>query len=202
MNLNQRNFFTKRKFDFEELGLVCSVTGILGNQVVHIPYEEIIITKTIKQSQKNSGALILTMIFCLLLLFNFLIIAFGENNYGSWEGTIVLSFFTILSFVMLFATEKKEILIPTSHSGLIILFNNNSKREETDKFLDDLKSRINNYLKKKYGQIDKDLPIELQLNNLIWLNEREVISKEEFSNLKDALLNKNPNKEFIGFRNQ
>lgn len=70
-----------------------------------------------------------------------------------------------------------------------------------DEFLNELKINIKRHTLSKYGQIDKDLPIEPQINNLVWLQEREIISKEEFQTLKSQLLSLKPNSESIGFKN-
>ena len=39
----------------------------------------------------------------------------------------------------------------------------------------------------KYGKIDKNLPIEPQLENLYFLRNREIISNSEFEELKSKL---------------
>jgi hypothetical protein len=70
---------------------------------------------------------------------------------------------------------------------------------ETDNFITELTQRINTYLKTKYASIDKDMPIDQQMSNLLWLKEREVLSIKEFEDLKMKLRNNGNGEKSIGF---
>ena len=56
----------------------------------------------------------------------------------------------------------------------------------------------NSYLLNKYSKIDKDLPIDSQIYNLEFLRNKEIITEEQFENLKNQLLGRE-NKSSIGF---
>ncbi|RDJ93906.1 SHOCT domain-containing protein, partial [Lacticaseibacillus rhamnosus] len=56
----------------------------------------------------------------------------------------------------------------------------------------------NQFLLTKYGKIDKALPMEGQLNKLEFLRDRDILTDEEFENLKNQLLGRE-NKGSIGF---
>lgn len=100
MNIIQRKFLMKRSLTLLPNGLQCLAKGISGHQEIFVPYEEILIIKKIRQSQKNRTLLLTTGFFTMLLALNIIIIAFGENNYNSWGGTIVLLIFSLASLFL------------------------------------------------------------------------------------------------------
>jgi hypothetical protein len=123
----------------------------------------------------------------------------GDSEVG-WN-SILFTFVVAVAFAFFaYLGKKDQILIPTLNNGLIEIFNERPTKDATDKFISTLNEKINSYLIKKYASIDKDLPIEPQLSQLMWLREREILKEEEFENLKLQLLGKKESSP-IGFKN-
>jgi hypothetical protein len=74
----------------------------------------------------------------------------------------------------------------------------NPDKETVDKFLQALEIEKRKYVINKYGNVDKDLPIEPQLDRLIWLRNEDYIDEQTLVELKNKLLGKQKDAK-IGF---
>jgi hypothetical protein len=199
MDLHQRKLFTVREFSFKENGLHLKVKNLASSYEVEIPFEEINLKKIIRQKKTDSVIIIVGIFFGLIFILNFIFRIIG-NSTLSWDAIIVLFVFTALSGLIAYINTKKQILLPTSNNGLLEIYDGRPSKEISEKFIFDLTSKSNIYLKNKYGKIDRDLPVEPQLANLVWLKEREILNNDEFEDLKNNLLGKRNNINPIGFR--
>jgi hypothetical protein len=89
--------------------------------------------------------------------------------------------------------------IATLSGYLIDFFDNNPSKELMSKFLQSIKKQSYKYLKEKYTKIDEDIPFEKQLDNFIFLRDKNVITQKEYIALKMKLKNLEP--DVKGFRN-
>ena len=64
--------------------------------------------------------------------------------------------------------------------------------QEVREFADGIIEKTKEFLISKYANVDKDLPRESQLENLISLKDRSIITEREFERLKNMLLDKDP----------
>lgn len=155
-----------------------------------ISYENIE-TKKIIETKVNFGLLYLTSFLTIMgLLF-----IFGRNNYIS-------KIFFISAIMVLFialATKLKIITIRSLEGNNLELYFTDRDKEDVLIFADKIINSTNSYLLNKYSKIDKDLPIESQLENLTFLRNKELITDEKFEQLKNQLLGKD-NKQTIGYR--
>lgn len=106
-----------------------------------------------------------------------------------------------LGFLFLIAalvTRRKLISIATHTNYSIELFYTNHNKGAIIDFANEIITVSNNFLFKKYGSVDRSLPVEGQLNNLSFLRDRDIITNEEFEQLKDQLLGRNL-KSTVGF---
>jgi|3_EtaG_2_1085321.scaffolds.fasta_scaffold24057_2 hypothetical protein len=83
-------------------------------------------------------------------------------------------------------------LIPTKneiylYGGIqdLSFFRNKPDEKTVDQFVDELIEHTKQFLKNKYAKIDKDLNKDLQISNFHWLKNIEVITNEEFEELKE-----------------
>jgi len=60
-------------------------------------------------------------------------------------------------------------------------------RDQGIQFANQLIQASKNYLKKKYGFVDEDLPSEMQFKNYLWLWQNDIITQEEYTELKRRL---------------
>jgi hypothetical protein len=116
-----------------------------------------------------------------------------------------LLFFTILSCISLtliitgLFTRKRTIIINTLSETPIILQYRKSNQKATSDFADTILDKSKEYLINKYSKIDKDLPIENQINNLEFLWSRDLIDDLKYEELKNIILNKKARSKTIGF---
>lgn len=163
-----------------------------------IPYEEIDTFKIRKQKKNDNALLFITIFFGFFFIINIL----NSDNYKDSSFIPVAIFLfsaTLISGLITYLKFKNIILIPTANNGHLELYLTIPSRGETDNFINELTRRINSYLKIKYASIDKDMPIDQQLSNLLWLKEREILSLEEFEDLKMKLRKNRNGEKPIGF---
>ena len=91
------------------------------------------------------------------------------------------------------------LLIPTHNNGYLEFIKNKPNKDEFEAFIKKLSDEITLFLKSKYAKIDLEMPVEPQLMTLGWLREKDIISEEEFENLKHNLVNKKKGGASIGF---
>ena len=113
--------------------------------------------------------------------------------------------FTILSCISLIListglfTRKRTITINTFSETPIILYYRKSNQNTICDFADTILNKSKEYLINKYSKIDKDLPVENQLNNLEFLWSRDLIDDLKYEELKNIILDKDSRSKTIGF---
>jgi hypothetical protein len=199
-SLHQRKIFTTKEFTINTNGLHVLSKTISTLYEVEIPYEEINVKKVIIRKKSEIFLLVLSTIFCLVFVANLLMKIFGQPDI-SWATLLIL--FSITSFCSLvtFFARVHSYYIPTTNNGQLEIYYGNPTLADTEKFLNDLKLSINQFLKNKYGKIDKDLPRDVQLSNIMWLRDRDILSEEEFNTLKFKLIGKETMNNTIGYKN-
>lgn len=175
------------------------VKNLTNSQELEISYEEINTKKIIRQSRTDYRTLIAAVLFGIVFSINFFVKITEVNSSLDWSPIIIVLMFALFFAVITYVNTKRQIMIPTFNDFYIEVFDARPSKEATDKFIVDLNARINNYLKLKYATLDKSLPIEPQLSNLVWLKERGTITEVEFEALKTALIGSGSNSP-MGFR--
>src|SRR5690606_4577876 len=199
MNLAQRKFLKVNEFTLLEGSLNVKSRDLTSSQELNISYEEIDISNMIKQKKTDNILLIITVGFAIVLIINLL----NHDNYkdeGLFGVSIFLFIIRLISGLLTYARSKNIYLIPTAKNGYLEIFKTKPNKEKTEAFVNELDNRINQYLRSKYGTIDTDMPTEPQLLNLQWLKEREVISADEFENLKSKLIKGTKQEKPVGFK--
>jgi len=127
-------------------------------------------------------------------LFIGLLFQFGSNT------GLSITLLTAAAFILALAliTKKKTVTIPTYDGDKIEIFFDKRNKHEVMEFSTRIIEASNSFLLNKYGKIDKALPLEGQLSNLNFLRDRDIITDEEFENLKNQLLGRE-NKGSLGF---
>jgi hypothetical protein len=72
---------------------------------------------------------------------------------------------------------------------------------EIEIFIKEILKNRNAYLRKKYTKIDPDLPLDPQLNMIKHLKDMNVISDDEFDELKTIIIKSGYDQQPIGFSN-
>ena len=199
MSLLQKKLFLAREFTLEKGFLRIRFRNLTSSEEFNIPYEEIDFSKIVWQKETDNVMLIVTLVFGAFFLINI----FNPDNYGDGSGLIGVSIFlfivTCLSGLITYIKSKNVLLIPTHNNGYLEFIKNKPNKDEFEAFIKKLSDEIALFLKSKYAKIDLEMPVEPQLMTLGWLREKDIISEEEFENLKHNLINKKQSGTSIGF---
>lgn len=154
-----------------------------------VSYEQMENKKSI-ETKVNFGMLIVTSIGVII---GFLYL-FGNHP----EIGFLFLFIAVVVLLISFATKTKVVIIKTNDGRNIELYFNDQTKDKVISFSNTIINSSNTFLLNKYSKIDRDLPIDSQMQNLIFLRDRELLSEEKFEQLKNQLLGKD-NKS-IGYR--
>ncbi|MFD0939826.1 hypothetical protein [Pedobacter boryungensis] len=202
--LKQRRLFITRECEFAEHGLIYRVNSLKNGSEVTVPYEDIYPQRLLKQQETSWIPLILTPIMTIVLFVNFVALLLKDDTEFTYGALTILFLFTIIMGFSAYVGRRREILIPAANKQslqqFVILFENSPNKETVTEFIEELSVQINRYIKEKYGNIDHDFPIEPQLQNLVWLKDRNAITNEEFEDLKNRALGRVSNNNVIGFK--
>lgn len=189
MTFNNNRRFTRQAFDILSSSLKIDRKGLLDRIEYEIPFDNIHNKKKI-QTQINNN-LVITGLFFFVFSFLFLL---GTAE----ELTAIFLSIGVIFVLTAFINRKKTVTIATYTGDEITLYFNNKNKEDVVEFSDKIIEASNNYLMKKYGKIDRALPVEQQIDNLQFLRNREIITENHYEALKDELLGRE-GKSAIGF---
>ena len=166
-------------------------TNIAKNKYIKIWYLKTVNSLPEKiQSTINNNSLFIAV--CLIILGTLFLL-------GSLaEISPLLILIGLVFLVTTFILRKKTITIASFDGNVIELYFTNRNKPEITAFANQIIDSSNSFLLNKYSKLDRDLPIDNQLSNLDFLLNREIITEEEFENLKNQLLGRNT-KSKIGF---
>ena len=190
MKLQTRQFFKTQEVEILRTSLKIERKSLLDYLEYEIPFENIHNKKKV-QAKTNDNLLVISFA---LLIVGLLFFLFGSN-------TALSSFFFICgtSFLALaLVLRKKTVTIPTYDNNNIEIPFNNRNKPTVVKFSSRIIEASNQFLLNKYGKIDKALPLDGQLSKIEFLRDREILTDEEFDNLKNQLLARE-NKGQVGF---
>ena len=188
--IETRRFFKKCTLELlkDEIKVIKSTP--FNSVEFEVSYEQIETKKTI-ETKVNFGLLVLVFLFSFIgILF-----LFGDRSYIS---TLFFSF-AILVLIFSIITKLKIMTIKSFEGHNLELYFTSRNKQDVLSFADKIINSANNYILNKYSKIDKDLPIENQLAKLSFLQNKDLITDEQFEQLKSQLLGRE-NKQSIGYR--
>jgi hypothetical protein len=189
MSFYNRRYLTRQIFIISDSSLKVHKKGLLDEIEYDIPFDSIHHRKTIQTEINNN--MLATGFFFVTFSFLFLL---GTAQ----QLTIIFLFLGVILAVSAFINRKKTVTIPTYEGKSIILFFNSKNKQDVVDFSQRIIDASNSYLLKKYSRIDRDLPIEPQIEHLRFLLDRQIIDESHFESLKNQLF-KRDGKSSIGF---
>ena len=129
----------------------------------------------------------------MVTLFNF-ISTIGSSTKG-YGATLIFLIITLILFTVALLTKKQIVTLTTVYDqhGLELPFNKENE-QEVRAFADRIIEKTKEFLVSKYAKVDKDLPRDSQLENIISLKDRSIITEQEFERLKNILVDKDSEK--------
>lgn len=190
MKLQTRRFFKRQEIEILRTSLKIERKSLLDSVEYELPFENIHNKKKV-QTKANDNLVVISFA---LLVIGLLFFIFSSEAALSTFLFICGTFFLALAFI----SRKKTITIPTYDGNHIEIPFNNRNKPELIEFSNKIIEASNGFLLNKYSKIDKALPLEGQLSKIEYLRDREILTDEEYDNLKNQLLGRD-NKGHLGF---
>lgn len=189
MTLDNRHYFTRQFFEITANSLKVDKKTLLDRYEFEIPFEQIH-NKMRIQTVTNNNLVVIAIAFVILASL-FLLGTLSEISPLFYCVAFVFGLLSVF-------TRKKTATISTYTGEQIEIFFTKINKREVQEFASNIISASNLFLLKKYGKVDKALPIDSQINDLKFLRDREVIDDDQFENFKSQLLSRD-NSNSIGF---
>jgi len=189
MTFENSRYFTSQHFEIKKSTLEVDIKSLFGSIEYAIPLEQIENKRNVRV-MLNPG-LLTSCLFCFVIG---LLWIFAANK----ETAFIFFLLAATCFISASIFKKKVVIINTYDGLMIEMFFNSSNKEAVVSFADLVIQSSNHHLFCKYGKIDTALPIEPQINSIIFLRDREIISEDEYEKLKDQLLGRSK-KVVMGF---
>jgi len=185
-----RRIFNKTRIDVLDNKVFVTKRSVFDYIEFEVSFESIDNKKRVKK-EMNHGLGIIS-----IFSFSVAIICLLTDNIDVFVTFFLISLgLAVLGFIL----RKKFISITTFTDGNLDLHFTNRNEMEVRNFADDLIRSANEYMIKKFSEVDKDLPIENQLNNISYLKSKDLIDDKKFEELKNILLGRRPDEKSIGF---
>ena len=189
LSLTQQRFFRKDYYEVRDTGFF--VAQHSGKTVFEeeIRYEDI--SNRVNRIERRQPLLVVAAVVCLLLA-----IAAAFFHFFWLAGLGILLSLVLALVIRERARPLVQIFLRSDFA--IQIEAENPDKETVDQFLQGLEREKRKYVINKYGNVDKDLPIEPQLDQLIWLRNEDYIDEKTLDELKNKLLGKQKDAK-IGF---
>ncbi len=185
MILKQKQGGKRKEFEIQNnstLRVMEKESGELKEWTVNL---ETIGYSLIYQSATRKRLYILASILAAFLLFITVALFMSDDLRGNLPvviGSYVI--FGLMIALSLFSPLKKEIHLVGGGVNLTF-FQDSPSTEEVSAFINEIIRLSKQQLLKKYARIDPELPEETMFNQLNWLKNRDLITEDEYNDLKN-----------------
>lgn len=199
--------FDRFKYIIEDNGLRLIKKRIASSTDTFVDFEDIGSKIIIEKSRKVLW-LIISILFFIIAISVFI----KRLNGGKvGDGAEIFHVTTSLFFLAVFLITKKNIIFLTQpdNTNAIEFIGSKRYKEKVNVFINELLQRRDLYLIEKYSSLNEFLPYNQQYNNLVWLYNLKLLTKEELNKKINELdniefrtdsLKKNQITNIIGFK--
>jgi hypothetical protein len=176
-----------RRYHFGYDGLKISTYTMETYQTYTYKYEDIEFTEIVTIQKPAIHRIILffsVLLNFLLLLFLAApyIVALSGSKYVLWipviAATVAMSMWAFLIF------RKKFEKMLTGPINVVFYYDRNDRRI-VDEFVESLKNKQRDFLRKKYMRIDQYIPVDQQQQRFSWMYDRDFITRSELEILME-----------------
>lgn len=188
-----------KEFSIDDTGLLLFVKSKESEKELYYPFE-VICTSKATILDHNKTTLVIAYIFAIITIIVFIA--------GFFDPTVeiiaapIWALISIVLFIYYYKTKKKKTYLQTTDNRTIEFVIEDGPHDTVDNFIHELINERNTYLISKYGNINRHLEYNPQLENLNWLLNARVISKAQYDEKiqeLNALFNGNSGTKSIGF---
>lgn len=189
LSLNQKRLLRKAYFEIRETGFYVSLKDAKLSYEEEYKYEDF--ANRVNRIERKQPLLVALAVLSSLISISAL---FSGSLELAAAGISVLLIVSLI--VKVRSGELVQLYLRTGH---VIQIDAGIPDEQTvNRFIWAFEAEKRKQLIGKYGHVDRDLPIELQLNQLVWLRNEDYIDEKTLNELKNKLLGKEPDAR-IGF---
>jgi len=170
--------FNSKWFTLTEQGLQVKQKSLFSSDEYSVNYEDIG-SKIIKSKAGKKGWLIATAsLFSLSLVLSILRIAGEDVGKGAELFYLLIG---SICFLVYYITYKSTFYLAQSgNTNAIEFLADRPTEEKLELFIGQLKSKQKEVLLEKYVILNKNLAYETQYQNLTWLKDANILTKDEF----------------------
>lgn len=194
-----KRFFHRRIYELTDNGLKGQLKRLFDSSEYFVDYEDVGV-RILKSKSGNTVWLIIAIIGLVLPVLLLIARLFGGDVEGGAE-VLYLTIGLVSGLIYWLTYSKSFYLVQPGNKNAIEFIYDNPTKEDLDQFIETLRTKRNKVLEDKYGQVNALLPYEQNHQNLIWLLNIDVISKDEFDKRLFDLNSKfqQPTERKIGF---
>jgi hypothetical protein len=183
-----RSGFKVYTFKLKDSSVEILYKGMLDSEEYDIPFERIGDRKVVGVYASDSAFIvsIFTILFSIILML-----------LGSEQAFAIFGFIGIVSLLFGLITRKGIVTLPLLYGGDVKLYFSRSKKDEAVAFADSLISNARSFIKQKYSNFDRQMPLDKQFEHLEYLRDRDLLTIDEYNDIKNYLLGNE--KRSIGF---
>jgi len=201
MELSQKNIFASYHLSFHDIELKYKKSSLLHYTQQIIPIDNISMRSYNVTRKVDLVALVIAGCIFIGFVTGITMLSEGINNkdIGELIGSVIAFIVTLVGLIYWINLISIRVYITTTTGVIIDFLHNKPNHQQVDQFIDQLKATQKKFFIDRYGNVDKSLPINDQLQNLVWLRNNSLLNNEEFEAKKNYLIGKNPEEKRIGF---
>ena len=171
--------FDRFKYVIEDTGLRLITKRIASSSETFVDFEDIGSKIIIEKSRKLLW-LIISLIF-LVIAISVFVKRLNGGNVGN--GAEIFHISTSLFFLIVYLVTKRNIihLTQSDNTNAIEFIGTKRYKKNVDDFIKELLQRRDRYLVDKYSTLNEFLPYDQQYNNLVWLYNLKLLTKEQLN---------------------
>ena len=201
--------FDRFKYAIEDTGLRLIKKRIASSSETFVDFEDIGSKIVIEKSRKLLW-LIISLLF-LVIAISVFVKRLNGGNVGN--GAEIFHISTSMFFLIVYLITKRNIihLTQSDNTNAIEFIGTKRYKKNVDDFIKELLQRRDKYLVDKYSTLNEFLPYDQQYNNLVWLFNLKLLTKEqlnikinELDKIEFRIVNINNSglTKIIGFKNR
>jgi hypothetical protein len=180
MELKQRRLFSRQSFAFDNTTLRVSTWSLVtGTTEWSVRLDEIAYRYDVRQMGLFSNGCLFSV--AIIILSTMVIISLPVIT------ALVVLVIAMTPLLLGRVINRYNYLGIPSRRGPILIGYSKKEKQQADEFVTGLLQAAKKYMVWKYGTVDADLNTERQFENFWWLRKNEMITEDEYGQLKAKL---------------
>lgn len=184
-SLKQKRIFDRKEFEIISNGLLIKEKSFSKYREVTVYFDQMT-KETGRIKEGKRGWLTAAIIFLVIAIALFASRLLGDEVEPAAE--IFWLSFGVVCYLIYVMTYRDFLYLWCYDKTVIIFFNNKPSSEAVKAFINNILEKRKQYLRAKYAKVDLDYNKESQMRTFKNLLDEEIISEDEFDDLKKDLI--------------